>query len=875
MASFTDAISTFNPYVSQIPVDAIVKIGMQKQAQYDQGVQKIQNYIDNIAGMDVLNDADKEYLHSKLNQLGSNLKTVAAGDFSNQQLVNSVGGMASQIIKDENVQNAMFSTANAKKQQERIAADIKSGKLNQSSEFIYNQELQKYMSNKQVGQRFSGQYKPILGDWSKKMLDTIKMLQPKLTQQDIAYATNPKTGQLDVNLVAEVMQRYTDKRVDEDQIRTALNAALNTGDLEQMRMDGIFNYRQYGKEDFAKLISEKADENFEIGAARLKQLKTQLVGLTDPDQVLQTKKLIAQYEKEIGDPYMEMPSGLRTRQQQSLADLADPDKFDQLKSQVFLRNTIDEYANAFAYAEVKNEIMTNPIATERRAQRDENYRALVERNQEYDRAFNRSMKRKEDKRADEAAARDQGKYEKEMNPTGGEGPEFTGIGDETQQSKQAVTNWVKDKQSYENQNRSIKAQLKSEMGGLFNDLTDAEVDSKIESYRKDPAKNKPDDNKVKQLMDSYLANKRYIAKKDIVFNKALEAATKEVTGGLSYEKFLENDIKGLKGLSVTAGGKTEYFSPTEIARYLFKERTSTTIPKSHETKPVVTRTPGENLTEREKLLAKSLSKRYVGEGYLDNPEVEKIVNSYGRVLYKKSTLQNQIIDKQVDLLQPYAQNFKTEGAGITFSGSQGDTKQNFIDKLRNLVSNDKRQEGGGKNYDTDETLKTLSQKGADAILSFGVERAGNAYTIQVQDENGDFQNVPVTKDWIKKNLGAQWLNKAVETQMQVSSLGGNSNPTNDVELSQYAPNDFGNYDNGPKSVTLDIYANLKDQGNGNAAVTFSLKNKRGEVIPIVWSGRTGITNMDTFPQWLQMQSDATLLARLRTLYPGVDNFLKR
>ena len=62
--------------------------------------------------MDVVNDADKKYLQSKLNDLGSKLKTVAAGDFSNQQLVNSVGGMATQIVKDPTVQNAVYSTAN-------------------------------------------------------------------------------------------------------------------------------------------------------------------------------------------------------------------------------------------------------------------------------------------------------------------------------------------------------------------------------------------------------------------------------------------------------------------------------------------------------------------------------------------------------------------------------------------------------------------------------------------------------------------------------------------------------------------------------------------------------------------------------------------
>jgi len=56
MASFTDntqALSTFNPYIQQLPVDAMVKVGMAKQQQYDEGIQKIQTNIDNIAGLDI------------------------------------------------------------------------------------------------------------------------------------------------------------------------------------------------------------------------------------------------------------------------------------------------------------------------------------------------------------------------------------------------------------------------------------------------------------------------------------------------------------------------------------------------------------------------------------------------------------------------------------------------------------------------------------------------------------------------------------------------------------------------------------------------------------------------------------------------------
>ena len=42
MASFSDSISTYNPYISEIPVDLMAKVGMAKQQQYEQGIQKIQ-----------------------------------------------------------------------------------------------------------------------------------------------------------------------------------------------------------------------------------------------------------------------------------------------------------------------------------------------------------------------------------------------------------------------------------------------------------------------------------------------------------------------------------------------------------------------------------------------------------------------------------------------------------------------------------------------------------------------------------------------------------------------------------------------------------------------------------------------------------------
>jgi len=158
MASYTDSIPQFNPYVQQLPVEAMVAVGMEKQKRYDEGIQKIQTSIDNIAGLDVANDVDKAYLQSRLNQLGNDLRIVGAGDFSNFQLVNSVNGMTNQIVKDPTIQNAVHSTAYLKKQQARKEKAIQEGKSSPENEWWFNNEVSNYLQSTTPGQSFNGEY---------------------------------------------------------------------------------------------------------------------------------------------------------------------------------------------------------------------------------------------------------------------------------------------------------------------------------------------------------------------------------------------------------------------------------------------------------------------------------------------------------------------------------------------------------------------------------------------------------------------------------------------------------------------------------------------------------------------------------------------
>ena len=176
MAGFSEnSPIQFSQYIPEINNDLALKVGMAKQQQYEQGIQRIQSTIDNVAGLDVYRDVDKQYLQSKLNELGNNLKWVGAGDFSDFQLVNSVNGMTNQLAKDQNVLNAVSSTAKIKKDQAFMEEERKNGKLHKNNEIYYNDSLSDYLSSKKIGEVFNGKYQTYT-DYQKKWRDIKKEL---------------------------------------------------------------------------------------------------------------------------------------------------------------------------------------------------------------------------------------------------------------------------------------------------------------------------------------------------------------------------------------------------------------------------------------------------------------------------------------------------------------------------------------------------------------------------------------------------------------------------------------------------------------------------------------------------------------------------
>ena len=260
MASYTDKIPTFNPYVAQQPVEAMLKVGMYKQQKYEEGVQKIQTSIDNVAGLDIANPAQQKYLQSKLNALGNNLTFLAAGDFSDFSLVNSVNGMTKQITKDDTVINAVNSTAKLRKEQKRKEKAIQDGKSSPENEYFFNLQASDYINNSDVGASYNGQYieykdvdkklRALALDLQKAGVDTTidnPFKRDNVTGKTLYYnkdgsvSTDPSKG--GTPQIATSMLKTTVRGIGAEKLLNNFYDSLDETDKRQLNITAQYHYR--------------------------------------------------------------------------------------------------------------------------------------------------------------------------------------------------------------------------------------------------------------------------------------------------------------------------------------------------------------------------------------------------------------------------------------------------------------------------------------------------------------------------------------------------------------------------------------------------------------------------------------------------------
>jgi hypothetical protein len=376
MASFTDQIPKFNPYIQQLPVEAMVKVGMQKQAQYDAGVQKIQSQIDNIAGLDIDKSVQRQYLQSKLNELGNNLTTVAAGDFSNFQLVNSVGGMVNQISKDPVIQNAVSSTKWKRDQQAIQQKAKQEGKSSAQNDDDFNEKMNSWLNDGDVKSVFRGEYIPYT-NMDEKLRKVYKDLKEQKNSADIPWktddqgnvlffkkddtgkivsaSTDPRSGgekELDIS-----MKRIKTSGITSQRILNNFMSSLTENDKRQLMIDAKYHYKGMTKEtlksDFFTTVNSQKKMLHE-------NLVDMAVELQNNDKLTDEERQA--YEAAIADGNVKLSNGTFEKiYAQGIVGIDNISDLNKYKYQVYTEKTLTNLAQDLQVINREEQIVSNPI----------------------------------------------------------------------------------------------------------------------------------------------------------------------------------------------------------------------------------------------------------------------------------------------------------------------------------------------------------------------------------------------------------------------------------------------------------------------------------------------------------------------------------
>lgn len=353
MASYTDIIPQFNPYVSQLPVEAMVKVGMEKQKRYDEGVQKIQGFIDNVAGLDIT-DKHRNYLQSKLNELGNDLTRFAASDFSNYQLVNSVAGMTKQLVKDPTIQTGVSAARRIREGQELMDADEKSGKSNPNNSRYWKEQISDWMDDGDLNASFNGSYyKPRnvfakLGDIAKSVGEDSTIVQ-MLFQTDGRGNPILVNGKLQYN---DVMAETLLKGKDKNKILNAFMTGLDAGDYKQLAIDGMYNLEGKDRAALVGMLDDSLNE-YEM------QVYNQQEEINDNILKLKNKGGSQEDIDALEQKLVTLDENLRKRRE-SVDKTINTTGDKELRSMLYTNNYLDSMSSAFSTKETYTKYLENP-----------------------------------------------------------------------------------------------------------------------------------------------------------------------------------------------------------------------------------------------------------------------------------------------------------------------------------------------------------------------------------------------------------------------------------------------------------------------------------------------------------------------------------
>lgn len=848
MASWTDAITQFNPYVSTLPVEAMVKVGMEKQKRYDEGVQKIQAKIDQVAGLDIIRGVDKNYLQSKLDELGSNLKTFAASDFSNYQLVNSVAGMTKQVAGDEIVQNAVSSTAFYKKQLQEMESAIKNGKSSIQNQDDFNEKANKYLSSTDLKQKFTDRYTPYI-DVKKKSLDAIKLLHPQLQKYDIPFEV--VNGKVNTSKIADAMKRYKIEGISEQQIEAAITSTLTPDDMNQLSIDARYQFKGVNSEQLVGLATENYKSNKETATATL-DLLLQKKGIeTNPTKLESIEKDIEYYESLLGKGGK--PGKLDENLKSDLESISkNPDA---VKTSIYKNGFIKELSNAFSWKNEDMEYVDNPIRKQMNWVADMKFKQMEFNQDVKEFNINSDFKRKElELKTQELALKNAELY-------GIDAPWVT-MANETDMTLRAAEMYTEHSESVVNKIASGRARL------ITAGYTDAQINMMLNKKMDVPPK-------AMGVIEEIRREQNYLKALEVKEKKIRAEADKEANVSEEKRKALQNK----PSLNVSWKGVNYQLSPEEILgiRSATKESKQDT---RFGVRRIVT-VDESGLNAQQLKFVRGMKGALYGDFLPSTPpakgtdqinsQINSVLQKYDSDIKSLSVSLKKSDEIYKQKLSPLVSKFVPQWK-VLGSDKDGSPTPITIGKLSNLVSSTiQRGIKADSDYDPSEASDMLKSENAKDTRVF-IQQSGDDYQVIIKSEKdpSKVQRIKLSRAEVVANFGDKYVNDNTEESIRLGLGNGNTNLTGNPEYS-YMQKQFGDF---PGVRKMNITADFdQDLSNPDVFVpSVNVMKKDGKFQTFILSGQDKLSRVgfDQGKKNLNALTDDVLLKYLKLEYPNYD-----
>ena len=855
MASFTDQIMQFRPYVQQLPLEAMAQVGMYKQQKYEEGVQRIQSQIDQVAGLPVTTDADKAYLQSKLNELGGKLKTVAAGDFSNFQLVNSVGGMATQIIRDPIIQNAVSSTAWYRKQQADMEKAISEGKASQANIKDFNDKASVWLSSTKPGAVFRDRYTPYR-DINKTALETIKSLHPNLQNLDIPYVI--KNGKIDRNAIANAIERSKVKGITEGQIETAIRAAFTPDDYNQLAIDANYTFSGVTPDQLIKAVNTDLDASKKFAEKQINIINAQLPKYaTDPTQTAELLKRRLYYENQLGKDGK--PGELDEKAASDIESINAGD-LKSAKYSIYKDGFFKQFGNAFAWKEEELSFEDNPM---KKIQIELDRLALARQTEA---RLTKQFDIETAQRAKDLDIKAEANYLKKVelglvNPN-----EPIPLGNETD-------NKLRSGERLNSQIDKTLGDIDANVNALkARGLSDDKIETMVADYAQNGNKSNVNPAYIPTIQDILKQKKNLEALNKLKDRTLEEAETSVMTDpknvALAREEanYIAKNFGNTQKVTLRdINGNNIRISEADLLTLYKQGDVAFNDPRGLQGGTISIKVGGETYRIE--------SERF---GYGSQPfvnEVTKKLKSYYTKFDKPiSDLGKQKQDKYLELLAPRVSELVPTVRAIGY-GKEEKLPVNIANNLSALITaTDAKDIAADNKYNTETASSFLTKENIADTRVLVQANPDGTYLIQLKNDKDptNLQNLKVSADRVANTLGPQYLMQNPSEALLLRLGRGTTNINDDPKEAQYQKQ-FGDF---PNVNNYQIVADLdSDTKNPNLFVPkiYVLK-KDGTYQPFVIAGRNKAQRLglEQAKQSFNNMTDEDLIKLLKTEYPNYD-----